>query len=164
MSSANGKKVKFPKKNSVTITSENPAVKIKVTSDPTFRRACCAILPRSSRVNSEGSKSGFLFMSQNSSINSPVNNPRLLCKFSQSIGFRKAARFAHHKFSDLIEGDRVHLSHPFPRRAPTPSRDCRARHQFSLSRYHCTVFSSPSSTVTEGRQPSSSRMRVGSIA
>ena len=47
---------------------------------------------------------------------------------------------------------------------PTPARDCRARHQPSLSRYHCTVRASPSSTVTEGRQPSSVRMRAGSMA
>ena len=51
-----------------------------------------------------------------------------------------------------------------PRRWPTPARSCKGRHQASLSRYHCTVRASPSSTVTEGRQPSSSRMREGSIA
>ena len=54
--------------------------------------------------------------------------------------------------------------HPFPSRTPTPWRPCSACHQAALSRYHCTVRSSPSSTVTEGRQPSSLRMRPGSMA
>ena len=53
---------------------------------------------------------------------------------------------------------------PTPSLLPTPSRPCSGRHQASLSRYHCTVRASPSSSVTEGRQPSSSRMRVASIA
>ena len=51
-----------------------------------------------------------------------------------------------------------------PRRCPTPWRFCRGRHQASLSRYHCTVRARPSSTVTDGRQPSSVRIRVGSMA
>ena len=51
-----------------------------------------------------------------------------------------------------------------PRRVPTPWRSCKGRHQASLSRYHCTVRARPSSTVTEGRQPSSVRIRVGSMA
>ena len=51
-----------------------------------------------------------------------------------------------------------------PSRSPTPLRVCSARHQSSLSRYHCTVRRNPSSTVTEGRQPSSARMRPGSMA
>ena len=53
---------------------------------------------------------------------------------------------------------------PVPRRLPTPSRSRSGRHQSSLARYHATVLRSPSSTVTEGRQPSSARMRDGSMA
>ena len=51
-----------------------------------------------------------------------------------------------------------------PSRWPTPARFCKARHQSSFARYHSTVRRSPSSTVTDGRQPSSVRMRVGSMA
>lgn len=47
---------------------------------------------------------------------------------------------------------------------PTPLRPSSGRHQTSFSRYQRTVRSSPTLTVTEGRQPNSSRMRVGSIA
>ena len=51
-----------------------------------------------------------------------------------------------------------------PSRAPTPSRSWSARHQGSLARNQSTVRASPCSSVTEGRQPSSVRMRVGSMA
>ena len=56
-------------------------------------------------------------------------------------------------------------AHAFtPSLSPTPARDCSARHQGSLARYQSTVFSSPCSSVTEGRQPSSVRIRLGSMA
>ena len=51
-----------------------------------------------------------------------------------------------------------------PKRWPTPSRDCSARHHASLSRYQRTVCSSPASSVVLGRHDSSVAMRVGSIA
>ena len=50
-----------------------------------------------------------------------------------------------------------------PTRLPAPASHS-GRHQLSLSRYHCTVRRSPSSTETDGSQPSSSRMRVASMA
>ena len=54
--------------------------------------------------------------------------------------------------------------HAVPSRLPTPLRFCSARHQSSFSRYQSTVCASPSSTVTEGCQPSSDLMREGSMA
>ena len=60
--------------------------------------------------------------------------------------------------------DQQSLHHAVPSRRPTPSRDSSGCHQSRLSRYQATVRRSPSSTVTDGRQPSSSRIRVGSIA
>ena len=51
-----------------------------------------------------------------------------------------------------------------PSRSPTPALFCKARHHSSFARNQSTVRASPSSIVTDGRQPNSSRMRVGSIA
>ena len=62
----------------------------------------------------------------------------------------------------LAEDQNLHVF--TPSRTPTPARACSGFHQASLSRYHCTVRSNPSSTVTEGRQPNSVRIRVGSMA
>ena len=53
---------------------------------------------------------------------------------------------------------------PVPSRCPTPWRSRSGRHQYSFARYQSIVRARPSSSVTEGRQPSSSRMRAGSIA
>jgi hypothetical protein len=57
-----------------------------------------------------------------------------------------------------------HRQPALPRRSPTPVRACSARHQSSCPRYQSTVRARPSSTVTEGDQPSSSRMRLASMA
>ena len=51
-----------------------------------------------------------------------------------------------------------------PNRSPTPARDCRARHHASFCKNHWTVRRNPSSSVTDGRQPSSVLMRLGSMA
>ena len=53
---------------------------------------------------------------------------------------------------------------PSPRRCPTPGRASSGRHQSSCARYQSTVRASPSCSVTEGRQPSSARMRAGAMA
>ena len=50
-----------------------------------------------------------------------------------------------------------------PKRCPTPVRFNKGCHQPSFSRYHCTVLSRPSSSVTDGRQPNSLRMRLASM-
>ncbi len=70
---------------------------------------------------------------------------------------RDLAGFAEHQ-------DHARLPKPVPNRAPTPSRVSKGRHHASFSRYHRTVFSNPSSNVTEGRHPSSVLMRDGSMA
>ena len=65
---------------------------------------------------------------------------------------------------DLPCGAKHQYAHALPSRLPTPSRLCSARHQSSFSRYQRTVRCSPSSTVTEGSQPSSCLIRDASIA
>jgi hypothetical protein len=65
----------------------------------------------------------------------------------------------------LAENQDAHRPYPPSRGVRRrPRRACSARHQSSFSRYQSTVRASPSSTVTEGCQPSSSRMRVASMA
>ena len=75
---------------------------------------------------------------------------------------RTLARQLTPDLSCLSEDEQPHATPP--RRRPTPSRFKSGRHQSSFSRYQSTVLASPSSTVTEGRQPSSSRIRLASIA
>ena len=103
-------------------------------------------------------------------------NDAILCQIRDQITARLRKIRLRAAHADLIGGTaRDFGRHPpgfaenkdyvlTPKRSPTPARSCSARHQSSLARYHCTVRFSPSSTVTEGRQPSSVRMRVGSIA
>ena len=62
----------------------------------------------------------------------------------------------------LAEDQKLHAL--VPNRSPTPLRANSGCHQAALSRYQRTVRRRPSSSVTDGRQPSSSRMRVGSMA
>ena len=85
------------------------------------------------------------------------------------VGLRAAEEHRLRGQPGKFRGDLAGLAedekgHATPSRFPTPSRLCSASHQSRLSRYHWTVRSSPSSTVTLGRQPSSARIRDGSIA
>ena len=74
----------------------------------------------------------------------------------------QTAQFRGHLAAGAEDEDRHHPT--LPNLCPTPSRSCSARHQSSWARYQSTVRASPSSTVTDGSQPSSSRMRAASMA
>ena len=80
---------------------------------------------------------------------------------AQEHGIRRALCQLGGDLSGLAENKQAHA---VPTRVPTPSISSRGSHHSGLSRYHCTVFSRPCSTVTEGFQPSSSVMRSGSMA
>ncbi len=60
------------------------------------------------------------------------------------------------------KNEELHIT--LPSRTPTPLRSRRAPSHPVLARNQSTVRASPSSIVTSGRQPTSARIRVGSIA
>ena len=72
---------------------------------------------------------------------------------------------AAHDFARDLAGCAKHQKfHPSPRRFCASVRCWIARHQLSLSRYQRTVRRNPSSSVTEGRHPSSASILDASMA